>query len=284
MLLSASTAFAACVCKARRQMALCKIGPARRARLAVRVGLAVIAANVAPQATAEGAISAEFGDPTRRYGHAVLGDDIEYGSLIIRRSHAGSSPNTANAQRPVSQDTEVTVRLPVNRVFEDVRPRIVDVDLDGEFEVMVVETEVTKGAQLAIYDSRGTKIAQTPHIGQARRWLAPVAGAADLDGDGTVEVAYVDRPHLAKTLRVWRFRNGALEEVAQLPGVTNHNIGQDFITSGLRDCGDGAEIIIPDANWRRILAVRFDGSKLSARDLGRFSADRTLAKALSCAD
>jgi hypothetical protein len=46
-------------------------------------------------------------------------------------------------------------------------------------------------------------LASTPWIGQRFRWLAPVA-AADLDGDGAMELAYVDRPHLARTLRVWR--------------------------------------------------------------------------------
>jgi hypothetical protein len=46
-------------------------------------------------------------------------------------------------------------------------------------------------------------LAATPHIGSANRWLAPI-GAADLDGDGRVEIAYVDRPHLARTLRIWR--------------------------------------------------------------------------------
>ena len=38
--------------------------------------------------------------------------------------------------------------------------------------------------------------------------LAPL-GAADLDGDGKIELAYIDRPHLAKILRIWRFDDGA---------------------------------------------------------------------------
>ena len=76
-------------------------------------------------------------------------------------------------------------------------------------------------------------VAATPNIGQRNRWLAPVA-AADLDGDGATEIAYVDRPHLARRLRIWRFEGGSLTEIAALPGLTNHRIGEAFITGGLR--------------------------------------------------
>ncbi len=203
-------------------------------------------------ALSDGVVSAAFGDPTQRYGHAVLGDDIEYGSLtIVGRPGLGRSTGSLKTSL-VWDENEFKITLPLDHVFEDLRPRLVDIDLDGGMEVMVVETDVAKGAPLAIYDGAGDKIAETPHIGRSNRWLGPI-GAADFDGDGYVEVAYVDRPHLAKMLRVWRYRNGRLEEVANHAGLTNHQIGQDFITSGLRDCGDGAEMVLVDAGWSRIV-------------------------------
>ncbi|MEM9584250.1 MAG: VCBS repeat-containing protein [Pseudomonadota bacterium] len=206
---------------------------------------------------------ADYSAPTPRYAHGVLGDAIEYGSLVLQ----------------LGTTTRVFV-LPDDRVFEDIAPRLVDVDGDGDKEVIVVESQNQTGAQLAIYDETG-KIAATPHIGTRNRWLAPI-GAADLDGDGFVEIAYIDRPHLAKTLRLWRFQDGALTQVAQLAGLTNHRIGEDFISGGLRTCGDVPELIVATANWQRMQAVRFDGTRLTAEDIGPFTGQAGFRRALSC--
>ncbi|MEL6960440.1 MAG: VCBS repeat-containing protein, partial [Pseudomonadota bacterium] len=122
--------------------------------------------------------------------------------------------------------------LPDDHVFEDVAPRLWDVTGDGKPEVVVIETDMALGGSLAVYDQSG-KIAETDHIGRTNRWLAPV-GAADFDGDGRIEVAFVDRPHLAKTLRIFEFSDGVLALEAEIVGLTNHRIGEDFITGGLR--------------------------------------------------
>ena len=124
-------------------------------------------------------------------------------------------------------------------------------------------------------------MAATPYIGQRFRWLAPV-GIADLDGDGRVEVAYVDRPHLAKILRVWRWEGGALREVAAASGVTNHRIGEPTISGGIRDCGEGPEMIVASADWSRVMAVTLHGGALSARDLGPGGGAAGLARAMAC--
>ncbi|CUJ91778.1 hypothetical protein RUE5091_01140 [Ruegeria denitrificans] len=204
-------------------------------------------------AVADTITSARFTDPTNRYTHGVLGDDVEYGALEITVSNAAQGLTATLLYRR----SALTIKLPLDRVFEDIAPRIVDVDLDGRFEVIVVESSVHTGAQLAIYDARGKKIAATPHIGTRFRWLAPI-GAADLDGDGLVEIAYIDRPHLAKTLRIWRFQNGALTEIATLPGLTNHRIGEDFITGGIRKCRGNREMIVVNADWSNIVSVSYD--------------------------
>ena len=104
--------------------------------------------------------------------------------------------------------------------------------------------------------------------------------AADLDGDGAIEIAYVDRPHLAKTLRVWRFVDGALHEVAAATGYSNHRIGWDYIAGGLRTCGARPEMILASGDWTRIVAVTFDGT-FAARDLGAYGADR-MAATMAC--
>lgn len=231
------------------------------------VGLAVFLAlpGMVGPAVAEVA-SATYADPTTRYAHAVLGDDIEYGSLVM---------GLVDGRR-------IRVNLPESRVFEDIAPRLADLDGDGAPEVITIESSVTKGARLAIYGETGF-IAATPFIGRSNRWLAPI-GAADLDGDGAMEVAYIDRPHLARVLRVWRFEEGALQHVADLQGLTNHRIGQDYISGGIRNCSGDAEMITANADWSRIMATRLVDGRLIARDIGPFQGRKSLDAALACKD
>ena len=207
--------------------------------------------------------AARYAEPTDRYTHGVLGDAIEFGALVM-----------------IVDGEEVLLRLPETHVFEDVAPRLIDIDQDGVHEVMVIETKMTEGARLSIYDGAGELVAATPHIGRTNRWLAPV-GAADLDGDGHVEVAFVDRPHLAKTLRVWRYVDGDFTEVATLGGVTNHRIGEVDIAGGIRDCGNGSEMIVASANWARLVAVQLSGD-LVATDIGSHRGRDSFAVAMGC--
>ena len=211
-------------------------------------------------------IEAEYTQPTTRYAHGVLGDDIEYGSLKL--TFAGS--------RNVWE-----VHLPQSRVFEDITPRLVDVDKDGQDEVVVVESDQYLGARLAIYNANGL-IAATPFIGRSNRWLAPI-GAADLDGDGYLEIAYIDRPHLAKTLRIWRFSDGKLKEVTSEKGFTNHRIGWDHIPGGIRDCGQGPEMIVATADWSEIASVRLShNGTLSLNLIENYDGPESLNSALDC--
>ena len=218
---------------------------------------------MATSACAETIVSAQYDAPTDRYAHGILGDAIEWGELQIT--------------------TDLGVRsfvLPQDRVFEDVAPRLADLDGDGTAEVVVVETLNREGAQLAVYDETG-KIAATPHIGRTNRWLAPI-GVADLDGDGIIEVAYIDRPHLAKTLRVWRFVDGALEPVAELTGLTNHRIGENDIGGGIRDCGQGPEMITASADWTKVMATTLTNGQLTSRAIGTHVNRSSFATALAC--
>ncbi|MFO6464419.1 FG-GAP repeat domain-containing protein [Jannaschia sp. KMU-145] len=205
-----------------------------------------------------GASAAWYADPTDIYGHGIMGG-VEDASTLA----AVIQPDTATCHvRRVAAGE--------GHVFEDVSPRLHDVDGDGRPEVIAVRSSLTDGAQLVIYAARGDGLellAATPFIGRRNRWLAP-AGIGDLDGDGAVELAYVDRPHLAKRLRIWRYADGALREVAALDGVTNHRIGGETIEGGLIRCGEDPILILASADWSRRLAVAFQGGSFETRDLG----------------
>ncbi|WP_400087316.1 FG-GAP repeat domain-containing protein [Yoonia sp. R78084] len=218
---------------------------------------------MASSACAETIVSADYAAPTDRYAHGILGDAIEWGALEI-------TTDTGTRRFVLSGD----------RVFEDVAPRLADIDGDVSPEVIVVETLASAGAQLAVYDETG-KIAATPHIGQTNRWLAPV-GVADLDGDGAIEIAYIDRPHLAKMLRVWRYTDAALVPVADLPGLTNHRIGERDIGGGIRDCGAGPEMITANADWTDVMATSLIDGQLTSRSIGAHIDRGSFATALAC--
>lgn len=214
-----------------------------RLTLALWVGLA-------SPAMAQDVVAARLIDPTDRYDHAVLGDALEWGGLDL---------TGADGRR-------VRVTLPQSLVFEDVTARLGDFDGDGTREVLVVEASLTRGAALAIYDMSGRRAA-TPYIGQRNRWLAPI-GWGDFDNDGRIEMAYVDRPHLARELVFVRFDGTDITEIAREAGFTNHRIGDRTIAGGTRQCNGQDSVVVATGDWSRAMDVRLDGGRIVTQDIG----------------
>lgn len=217
-------------------------------------------------AAANDILSARYTEPTDRYAHAILGDAIEWGALELT----------------LDNGTVRTFRLPQSHVFEDLAPRLADLDGDGTSEVIVIDSSLTKGARLAIYGPQGL-ITATDHIGRSNRWLAP-AGIVDLDGDGRIEIAYVDRPHLARILTILTYENQSLKPFGKVQGLTNHRIGEDYISGGVRTCNDQPELVLTNGNWSRLFAVSSSATrKLQARDIGPNTGRKSFVAALNCA-
>lgn len=197
--------------------------------------------------------------PPTGYDHAILGAVPEWDALRVY-------PSTGAA---------LVVR-PDHGFFEDIAPHVADLTGDGVPEIIVVQTDLTKGARLMVLSAAGKVLAATGYYGQPHRWLA-VAGAGDFDGDGQTEIVYVDRPHLARELVFVRLESGQLREVARLTGLTNHRIGDSTISGGVRNCGQGDAVIVASADWGRVMAARIG----QVADLGAYSPKR-MAAALRC--
>lgn len=184
--------------------------------------------------------------PTRRYDHAVLGDDIEAGAIV-------AVDRTKKRHR---------LELGSDSVFEDRRVRLADLDGDGDDELVVVRSYAAKGAALAVLElgAHGLVVkAETPPIGKRYRWLNP-AGIGDFDGDGRLEVALVVTPHIGGTLQVWEYRGGRLRREAALRGFSNHVIGSPVqLMSAVADFdGDGIDdLALPDDDRRAIRMISF---------------------------
>ena len=226
-------------------------------------------------------VAASLSGPTDRYPHNVLGRIPALTTLTVTAQVcAGCAVPDVTAQ--------LTLSAPL--VFEDVAPRLWDVTGDGRPEIVVVQSHARLGARLTVWALREPgdsdaplfrMLAATDFIGTRFRWLAPV-GIGDFTGDGRIEIAYVETPHLGKTLRLVGLEGDRLVERAALSGVTNHRIGEEVIEGGVRTCYGQSEVILASSDWRRVVAVGWQDGALTSRDLGPLRDRQDFTAALTC--
>ena len=195
-----------------------------------------------------------LGSPTRRYPHGALGSPVHAGSV-----HALVKSNAGDWQI-------IELVLPLNRVYEDRVPRIVDLDRDGREEIVLIEADALRGASLVVLGIQQAKDgprlverARGPHAGSTFRWLNPV-GVADFDGDGQLDLATVTTPHIGGVLQLLHFRPPALVPFARMLDVSNHRMGaleQDLAVIVMQP-DQRPTIVLPDMSRRALYALRWD--------------------------
>jgi hypothetical protein len=190
-------------------------------------------------------------DGTDRYPHGALGDKIE--ASAVRALTAKRKP--------------VEFVLREDSVFEDLVPRLMDVDGDGRDEILVVRSHKEGGGSLMLLGLRGdrlVRLAESQAIGTPNRWINPI-GAADFDGDGQIEIAAVETPHTDGQLLIFKIEGRRLREVGRFAGYTNHIFGSTELgMAAILDVnGDGIpDIVLPTQDRRTLRALTFAKGRL----------------------
>lgn len=198
-------------------------------------------------ATGSGDIArAWLADPTDRYDHGILGDKLEAGALVIERRDG----------------THQTLKLGPDAVFEDLSPRIADLDGDGRDEIVLVKSSLRLGSSLAVIALRRNRYeiaAETPALGAPHRWLNP-AGIADFLGSGGKQIALVRQPHVVGMLELWEYDGKHLRQLATLGDASDHVAGTRAIhMAAIGDFdGDGAaDVAVPSLDRTRLRIIGF---------------------------
>lgn len=208
---------------------------------------------------------------TDRYAHGVLGDGIEASVLKVR---------TATGKT-------VAFTLWEDSVFEDLIPRLIDIDNDGRDEILLVRSHRAAGAATVLLGLRGNRLvrlSESQAIGTANRWLNPV-GAADFDGDGQAEVAVVETPHIGGQLLLFDIDGRRLTEVARVAGYSTHIMGStELEMQAVFDFdGDGVpDILLPTQDRRELHVVTFANGKFKV--LAKSKLPRRITTAIVVAD
>ncbi|SDF07537.1 Repeat domain-containing protein [Celeribacter baekdonensis] len=215
--------------------------------------------------------AARYIEPTDVYGHGAVAGG-EYARMRVT----------------LSDGTERNVSFKKS-IFEDTAPRLHDFDGDGSPEIVTVVSGFATGAWVQVWslNASGALIPAKSNapIGARHRWLA-VVGIADFDGDGTDDIAYIDRPHLAKELVILPVDlagSGMLDTTARLAGLTNHHFGSAEIEGGMRDCsGQVPAIVTANADWSQVMETRFEDGQLATKPVAPYTGADSFAPFLIC--
>lgn len=199
-------------------------------------------------ASGNGPVRAWYGQPTARYDHGILGDAIEGGALV--------AVDAAGKQN--------ILVLPERYVFEDLTPRLVDLDGDGTNEIVTIRTDVTAGAAVAVYELAAGQLrerAATAPIGKPHRWLS-IAAIANFTADHGNEIAIVKTPHIGGVLEILSLQGTKLRSIVPaVPGFSTHFIGSRDLSLARAEDVDGdnfAELALPTQDRREVKVLSFE--------------------------
>jgi hypothetical protein len=140
-------------------------------------------------------------EATDRYPHAVLGDRLEAGRIVVVDPATGSIVGEALVAAP--------------DVIEGIAAPWLDADGDGDEELLVTVSNGDSGARLAVFDREGDLVAESQPIGRGNRWRNQL-GAGPIGPNGEIEVVDVRVPHIGGVVEYFRIDGDELVPIACL--------------------------------------------------------------------
>lgn len=202
-------------------------------------------------------IAAALVQPTNRYAHGVLGDELEAAAVAWVDTCTGVGG-------------EITMTEP--DVIEGISPILYDIDTDGEVEIIVTISNADQGARLAAFDLDGALVGESAPIGQGNRWRNQLA-VGPFGPEGQIELIDVRTPHIGGIVEAFRLVSaetsdesedssspaGEIIQVAQSEAsYTSHVIGSRNLSLAIGlDANDDAipDVITPSQDRQSIIAL-----------------------------
>ena len=121
--------------------------------------------------------------------------------------------------------------LSAESVFEELTPRLYDIDGDGDDEIFLVRSNLYDGAAVSVLTVGATGLevfGEAYPIGLAHLWISPL-DAPDFDGEGVMEVAAMVAPHLQGLPSFYNRERQRLKQFAAAPGFSTHYIDSSIL-------------------------------------------------------
>lgn len=195
-----------------------------------------------------------YTQPTERYPHGVMGDDLEALAVTIVDI---TDTETLDIRSSISLQND-----PNDAVFEGLYPLWADVDDDGVQEIVITQASRVDGAAISAFGVRDDdpNFADSDPIGLGNRWRHVLAFGA-FGPNGESELVEVQTPHIGGIVQFLRYDpdSESLRIVAQLSGYTSHVFGAPELDEALAGDfnGDGQpEIVLTTQNRTRLVGLQ----------------------------
>lgn len=188
-------------------------------------------------------------DPTDQYTHAALGDVIEPTSLTL----LGSDPHVHIIR---------TILLPPGTVFEGLYPLWLDLDSDGEMEIVITlcNNSDGAGARIVVLNEYGAILSQG-HLSPGG-WRHQLA-AIPMSENRSWQIADIQKPHVQKIVYFYEYALGDLKVVGSKAGYSSHMYASrnlDMARAGDFDSDGIIELLVPSAEHTHLHALSAIGN------------------------
>ena len=183
--------------------------------------------------------------PTEQYPHGVLGDTLEATTITL-------------VDTTIDPYSIREIQIDPGDVIEGIAPIWVDLDGDGEREIIVTQSNADTGARVVVYREDGSLFASAEPIGQGFRWRHQLAVGQFIEG-GLQEIAVIRTPHISGVIEIYALEGDRLEIMGVLGGYSSHQIGSRNLDSSLAADlnGDGRiEVITPDQSLTTLAGIQ----------------------------